>query len=166
MAEKVLEEVAKSWKARNGGVIVDGASKELKEILKNLEGNMSGGKVIGGGRGLSRQNSTLSLAAEEAADFSTTQMGLRPNAALTREESGQSFGMSSLDVDAGVGDEDEEGLHDPRRWLKVVGAFDQPRFWYNVAKKHYERYFSDPPSTQPLHRFFLLEFKERWTTEH
>ncbi|KAL2758663.1 hypothetical protein ACRALDRAFT_2058000 [Sodiomyces alcalophilus JCM 7366] len=165
LAEKVLEEVAKSWKARNGGVIVDGTSKELKEILKNLDGNMSGGKIIGGGRGLSRQGSILSLAAEEEADFSTTRMGLRPNVSLTREESQQSFGMSSLGVDADVGDDDEEGLHDPRRWLKVVGAFEQPRLHYNVAKKHYERETTKPSLLPPASHKTAL-FRNRYNVIH
>lgn len=49
--EKVLEEVVRGWKNRNGGVIVDGVSLELKDILKNLEGNMSGGRIIMGGNG-------------------------------------------------------------------------------------------------------------------
>src|SRR5450432_405999 len=59
LAEHVLEEVAKAWKRASGGVIVDGEGKGLKEILKTLEGNMSGGRIIQG-RGISRQNSLLS----------------------------------------------------------------------------------------------------------
>ncbi len=47
LAEKVLEEVAKGWKNRNGGVIVDASSAELKDILKTLEGNMIGGRIVG-----------------------------------------------------------------------------------------------------------------------
>lgn len=137
LAEKVLEEVARSWKARNGGVMVDGSSSELKDILKNLEGNMSGGKIAPGGRGLARQGSTLTLEAEKETDLSNTRLGLRPNLALTREDSQQSFGMSTLDVEEG---DDDEGIRDARRWLKVVGAYDQPRMCYNVAKKHFERY--------------------------
>ncbi|ROT34461.1 DNA polymerase epsilon subunit B [Sodiomyces alkalinus F11] len=164
LAEKVLEEAARSWKARNGGVIVDGANKELKEILKTLEGNMSGGKIISGGRGLSRQDSTLSLAAEEEAGFSTTRMGLRPNAALTREESQQSFGMSGLDVGADVVDEDE-ALLDPRKWLKVVGAFEQPRLSYNVAKKHFERETAKP-SLLPSASHKTALFRNRYNVIH
>src|SRR5438874_2297126 len=37
LAERVLEEVAKSWKKLGGGVIVDGDGDTLKGILKNLE---------------------------------------------------------------------------------------------------------------------------------
>ncbi|OLN85910.1 DNA polymerase epsilon subunit B [Colletotrichum chlorophyti] len=141
LAEKVLEEVAKSWKNRNGGVIVDGANAELKDILKTLEGNMSGGKIVTGARGLSRQNSLLLEPGQEA-DSSNTRLGLRPaQSSLTREESQQSFGLSNLDVEE---EEDEENLKDPRKWLKVIDAYEQPRLFYNVTKKHFERETSKP----------------------
>lgn len=197
LAERVLEETAKSWKNRNCGFIVDGASAELKEILKTLEGNMSGGRiVVGGGSsaggsgangkggagggagdavgrngsainrlrgeagnngllrgGVPRQNSLL-LDSTREADITNTRLGLRPSVSslgsgggagggkplLTREDSQASMGMSGLDMeDDGEEDGDDDGLLDPRRWLKVVGAYDQPRMVYNVAKKHFER---------------------------
>lgn len=135
MAEKVLEEVARAWKGRNGGVIVDGASPELKEILKALEGNMSGGRIVTGARGLSRQNSLLLDAQSKGDDLSNARLGLRPTVALTREESNTSFGISALEVD----ESEDENIKDPRRWLKVINALEQPRFIYNVDKKHFER---------------------------
>lgn len=131
----MLEEVAKSWKNRNGGVIVDGSSPELKDILKALEGNMSGGKIISGGRGLARQNS-LMLEVSQDSELSNTRLGLRPTANLTRDDSQASMGMSGLAVED---EPDDESLNDPRRWLKVVSALEQPRLIYNVAKKHFER---------------------------
>lgn len=134
LAERVLEEVARSWKNRNGGVIVEGASKELQEILKTLEGNMSGGKVVGQGRGLPRGDSMLGVDAEDAMN---TRLGIRP-ALLNREDSNKSFGLSSLGVQED--DEDEDAANDPRAWLKVIDAFEQPRLVYNVDKKHFERY--------------------------
>lgn len=140
LAERVLEEVAKAWKARNGGVILDGASPVLKDILKTLEGNMSGGKIVAGAKaGLSRQNSLLLDPSRETDHSSTTRLGLRPLAALQREDSQTSMGMSGLAVED---EPDDEKLGDPRQWLKVVGAYDQPRMIYNVAKKHFERYAS------------------------
>ena len=135
LAEKVLEEVAKSWKNRNGGVIVDGSSSELKDILKALEGNMSGGKIISGGRGLTRQNS-LMLEVSQESELSNTRLGLRPTANLSRDDSQTSMGMSGLAVEE---EPDDETVNDPRRWLKVVSALEQPRLIYNVAKKHFER---------------------------
>lgn len=135
MAEKVLEEVARAWKARNGGVIVDGGSLELKEILKTLEGNMSGGRIVTGARGPSRQNSNLLDPQHQDDDLSNARLGLRPTAALMREESNTSFGMSGLEVD----ENEDENIKDPRRWLKIINALVQPRFVYNVDKKHFER---------------------------
>ncbi|KAK0615876.1 DNA polymerase alpha/epsilon subunit B-domain-containing protein [Bombardia bombarda] len=147
LAEKVLEEVARSWKNRNGGVIVDGSSSELKDILKALEGNMSGGKIITGPRGLSRQNSLL-LEPTQDSDHAKTRLGLRPTATLTRDDSQASFGMSALTT-ADEHDDDDDALADARRWLKVIHAFDQPRFTYNVAKKHFERETSKPSLLPP-----------------
>lgn len=134
LAERVLEEIARSWKNRNGGVIVEGTSKELHEILKTLEGNMSGGKIVGPGRGLPRGDSMLEV---QDADAVSTRLGLRP-AGLTREDSNASFGMSGLGVqEEANGDEDD--TNDPRSWLNVINAFEQPRLVYNVGKKHFER---------------------------
>lgn len=134
LAERVLEEVARSWKNRNGGVIVEGTSKELHDILKTLEGNMSGGKIVGPGRGLPRGDSILEV---QDADAVSTRLGLRP-AGLTREDSNASFGMSGLGVQEEA-NEDEDDTNDPRAWLNVINAFEQPRLVYNVGKKHFER---------------------------
>lgn len=133
LAERVLEEVARSWKNRNGGVIVDGTSKELQEILKTLEGNMSGGKIMAPGRSLPRGDSMLDV---QDGDTINTRLGLRPTM-LTREESNTSFGMSGLGV--AEDNEEEESTNDPRSWLKVISAYDQPRLVYNINKKHFER---------------------------
>lgn len=135
----MLEEVAKGWKNRNGGVIVDGASSELKDILKSLEGNMIGGRIVTG-RELSRQNSLALDMSSQDVDISNTRLGLRP-ATLTRDDSQASFGMSGLGVlEEEVEEKDEDGLNDPRKWAKVISAQDQPRMLYNVSKKHFERY--------------------------
>jgi len=132
LAEKLLEEVAKSWKSRNGGVIVEGDSNDMKDILKNLEGSMSGGRIAAP-RELSRQNS-LVLGSSQNGEVTHTRLGLRPHI-LDREDSQSSLGISTLDVE----DDEEEGLKDPRAWLKVIDAFDQPRLVYNVGKKHFDR---------------------------
>ena len=134
LAERVLEEVARSWKNRNGGVIVEGSSKELQDILKTLEGNMSGGKIVGQGRALPRGDSMLDVSAGDAMN---TRLGIRPTT-IARQDSNTSFGMSGLGVEEEAND--EEGLNDPRAWLKVIDAYEQPRLIYNVSKKHFERY--------------------------
>ncbi|KAK7739173.1 DNA-directed DNA polymerase epsilon, subunit B [Cytospora paraplurivora] len=161
LAEKVLEEVARQWKGRNGGVIVEGASPELKEILKNLEGSMSGGRIITGQRGLSRTNSLLLDAQQENGDMSNARLGLRPAAALTREESNTSFGMSALEMNQ---DQDEDGK-DPRRWLKVINALEQPRFIYNVEKKHFEKE-TKKPSLMPPASHKTTAFRNRFNVIH
>ena len=134
LAERVLEEVAKSWKNRNGGVIVEGEGTELKDIMKNLEGSMSGGRIVAS-RELSRQNS-LVLGLSHNGDVPFTRPGMQPNL-LGPEDSQSSLGMSTLDVED---DEDEDGLRDPRKWLKVIDAFEQPRLSYSVGKKHFDRF--------------------------
>lgn len=134
LAERVLEEVAKSWKKGGGPVIVDGESSDLKAILKTLEGTMSGGRIIQS-KELSRQNS-FALGNSQMENTSISRPGERP-AMLGRDDSQASFGMSSLGMEE---DEEEGSLSDPRKWLKVIDAFDQPRLVYNVAKKHFDRY--------------------------
>ncbi|KAK7943737.1 DNA polymerase alpha/epsilon subunit B [Apiospora aurea] len=162
LAEKVLEEAAKGWKNRNGGVIVDGASSELKEILKTLEGNMTGGRIVTG-RELSRQNS-LAIEPLQESDFSNTRLGIRPNKSLTRDDSQQSFGMSSLGMEEEDGN-DEDDVKDPRKWLKVVSAYDQPRMLYNINKKHFEK---DPskPSLLPAASHKTTLFRNRYNVIH
>lgn len=46
--------------------------------------------------------------------------------------------MSSLEVEDK--DDEEELLKDPREWVKVIGAFDQPKQVYNVLQRHFEKY--------------------------
>ncbi|KAM7195453.1 DNA polymerase [Naviculisporaceae sp. PSN 640] len=161
LAEKVLEEVARSWKNRNGGVIVDGSSPELRDILKTLEGNMSGGRIVTGPKGLSRQNSLL-LDSNQDAENASARLGLRPTPSLSREDSQASFGMSELSTTELP---DDETLSDPRKWLKVIHAFDQPRLIYNVAKKHFEK---DPsrPSLLPPASHKTDVFRSRFNIIH
>ncbi|KAI1113929.1 DNA polymerase epsilon subunit B [Nemania sp. NC0429] len=161
LAEKVLEEVARSWKGRNGGVIVDGNSQELKEILKTLEGNMSGGR-IGTAPAISRQDS-FALDVTQESELSNTRLGLRPTSNLTREDTQTSFGLSSLGVQQD--DPDDEGLNHPRHWLKVVNAFDQPRMLYNISKKHFER-DSSKPSLMPPSSHKTTLFRNRYNVIH
>lgn len=124
LAEKVLEEVAKSWKKCGGQVIVEGESETLKGILRTLEGSMLGGRIVQGSN-LSRQSSF---------NFGPETSGLPSRPAL---DSNTSFGMSSLEVQD-LEDEDEN-LKDPRDWLKVVGAFEQPKMVYNATQKHFDK---------------------------
>jgi DNA polymerase epsilon subunit 2 len=125
LAEKVLEEIAKSWKKCGGQVIVEGDNETLKGILKTLEGSMSGGRVVQGST-LGRQTS-FNFGPEIAGQMT------RPSI-----DTNNSFGMSSLEVEDNDGEEDL--LKDPREWMKVIGAFEQPKLIYNVNQKHFEKY--------------------------
>ncbi|KAI5860299.1 DNA polymerase alpha/epsilon subunit B-domain-containing protein [Durotheca rogersii] len=160
LAEKVLEEVAKSWKNRNGGVIVDGASTELKDILKTLEGNMSGGRIVTA-RELSRQNS-FALDSQDT-DMANTRLGLKPTTSLSREDAATSFGVSRLGVEEE--EMDDEELNHPRKWLKVISAYDQPRLLYNVTKKHFEKDPSKPSLMPPASHKTVL-FRNRYNVIH
>ncbi|KAI9787538.1 MAG: DNA-directed DNA polymerase epsilon, subunit B [Geoglossum umbratile] len=157
LAERVLEEVAKSWKKLGGGVIVDGEGDALKGILKNLEPCMSGGRIVQG------SSSTLNSFSFGAGEEARTNAVLE-NIALSREDSQASLGVSGLEIDDDEGLE-EEGAKDPRRWLKVIGAFEQPRLVYNSGKKHFEKITAKPtlfPSAS--HKTHL--FRHRYTLIH
>ncbi|KAK2594381.1 DNA-directed DNA polymerase epsilon, subunit B [Conoideocrella luteorostrata] len=160
LAERVLEEVARSWKNRNGGVIVEGTSKELHDILKTLEGNISGGKIVGPGKGLPRGDSMLGVNDDDAVN---TRLGLRPTGPI-REDSNVSFGMSGLGVQEDAPEEDED-INDPRAWLSVINAFDQPRLVYNVGKKHFERETTKPSILPPASRKTVV-FQNRYQVIH
>ena len=156
LAEKVLDEAAKSWKKDGGGVIVPGEGDELKSILRDLERSMRGGKPSQQ-RGLSGQRSF----AFENTSGDTTDLGPSPGA-LGREDSEASLGLSALGVeDSG----DTTSSEDPRRWLKIVGAFDQPRLTYNVNQKHFEAASTVPSLLpDPSHKTHL--FRHRYNLIH
>jgi DNA polymerase epsilon subunit 2 len=151
LAEKVLEEVAKSWKKCTGQVIVEGDKDTLKNILKALEGSMSGGRIVQGSN-LSRQSS-----------FNFADVNGKDGVSRPALESQNSFGMSSLEVEDK--DEEEEHLKDPREWIKVIDAFDQPKLVYNVSKRHFDK--SDTKPTlfpTPSHKTEL--FRQRYHIVH
>ncbi|MCJ1281696.1 DNA-directed DNA polymerase epsilon, subunit B [Xylographa opegraphella] len=138
LAESVLDEVAKFWKRNNGGLIVEGDSKQFKDILQNLEGYMSGGRIQIQ-RDLSRNESY------SRHDLSTNEVigGYDGRStSVAREDSETSLGISRLDVE----DEKEEDFRaqELRHFLKVVGAFEQPRFKYDAQRKHFENLIAAP----------------------
>ncbi len=120
----MLEEVARQWKKCDAKVIVDAEGTALQGILKTLEVGMSGGRIVvgKGERGLTRQGSLVWLEA-----------GGRGG--MERQES---FGMSALGVEDAEEEEQEEE-RDPRSWLKVVSAFEQPKMMFNASRKHFEK---------------------------
>ena len=158
--EKVLEEVAKLWKLESGPVIVEDGGK-LKGILKTLEGCMSGGRmgqVKSSSSNLSRQSS-FAFGNDSAVDLSHTSR--RPSL----DGRHHSFGMSKLHVEQDDDDDHEDANRDARSWLKVISAFDQPRFSYDTDKKHFVPLTNKPslfPS--PAHKTAL--FRERYNIIH
>ena len=141
LAEKVLDEIARAWKKNGGGVILPGEGEDLKKILHNIEGSMVGGRIVQQKR-LSRQGS-FAFGSRGFNEDSAGSYGRR--AVMSKEDSQASLGLSTSAVE-----DDEESDHskDPRDWLKVVGAFDQPRLLYNVTQKHFET-IATPPSLLP-----------------
>ncbi|GAB7366354.1 hypothetical protein MBLNU230_g8154t1 [Neophaeotheca triangularis] len=158
--EKVLDEVAKLWKAESGPVIVeDGA--QLKGILKTLEGCMSGGRigqVKRQGSNISRQ-SGFAFGNESGGESSGVGVR-RPSLDSNRNSS---FGMSALQVEEQ--DEIEEASKQPRSWIKVISSFDQPRFTYNLDKKHFVQ-MNNKPSFFPPPSHKTAIFRERYNVIH
>jgi DNA polymerase epsilon subunit 2 len=146
-AEGVLEEVAKAWKSSSGPLIVNDGSL-LKNILKTLESIMAGGKIAQSKSNLSRQSS-FAFAEPDSQDSSR-----RPSLAAEA-----SFISQDNDQD------ETSDILDPRAWIKVISAFDQPRLSYNVHKKHFEKMMTKStllPS--PAHRTQL--FRDRYNLIH
>ena len=139
LAEKVLDETAKSWKQNAGGVIVPGEGDELKSILQILERSMSGGRPPQQGE-VSRRGSFAFGSVDGVITDSTSIHRARDRedgeASLRRSTPGNDYGRKTI------------GLEDPGRWLKVVGAFEQPRLTYNAIQKHFEA-ASNAPSLLP-----------------
>lgn len=156
MAEKVLDEAAKCWKKNGGGVLVPGEGEELKSILRNIEGYMSGGKpLIPSG-----QTGSSSFSFEASNDEVNT---IEPNSRDIRGSDNQ----PNLDqLVLGVEHEEDAGeARDPRRWLRVVGAFNQPRLTYNVNQKHFE-IANTTPSLLPNPSHKTQFFRHRYNLIH
>ncbi|KAB8230556.1 DNA polymerase epsilon noncatalytic subunit [Aspergillus alliaceus] len=145
LAERVLDEVAKSWKKAGGGVIIEeGKGASLKTILQTIEGNMSGGRVIIGKAATPDDVSLRVL--NQYRGRAHLDIQLSPCAATTLEDREQ--GDSDLPAH-------------PRSWIKVVDAFDIPRLTYNADKKYFEAAKSKPSLfPQPCHKTAL--FRDRY----
>lgn len=103
---------------------MEGDHETFKSILKTLEGSMSGGRIV--------QGSTVGR--QSSFNFGPDISGQTSHGSL---DTTSSFGISNLEVED---KEDEEDLlKDPREWMKVIGAFEQPKPIYNVNQKHFEK---------------------------
>ncbi|KAL3496969.1 DNA polymerase alpha/epsilon subunit B-domain-containing protein [Aspergillus germanicus] len=144
LAERVLDEVAKSWRKAGGGVIVEeGKGASLKAILQTLEGNMSGGRIV-----------DSKLTPKEGSGRTTNAGGipsLQPS--------------NSMVSDDNEVDESKDTLAHPRHWVKVIEAFETPRLTYNAEKKHFEVIKFNPSLfPNPSHKTTL--FRDRYNIVH
>ena len=127
LAEKVLDETAKTWKKNGGGGIVSGDGNELNSVLRILETSLIGGKSIPHG-GLSRQPSFQFVHPGQVDEALGSNVKV-PEVACDKE----------MRDDPHLSDGDEDiTSKDARHWLKVVSAFEHPRLMYNSKTKHFE----------------------------
>ncbi|KAL4760468.1 DNA polymerase epsilon noncatalytic subunit [Aspergillus foveolatus] len=146
LAERVLDEVAKSWKKAGGGVIIEeGRGASLKVILETVEGNMSGGRLIDS-KSASKEGSTRTTSAGG-------MLNLQPSMSM----------MTTVD-DQELNKPDDTVIH-ARHWIKVIGAFDTPRLAYNAEKKSFEVTKIKPSLfPEPSHKTAL--FRDRHNLVH
>ena len=146
LAERALDELAKTLKKNSGNAIIDGDSKEFGEAILRLEGCMSGGRIVS--TSSSRGSSTLQPTEIRSDDRS-----------LSLEDTHDAPGPSIPGEVRG-----ECNCKDPRKWLKVVGAFGQPRLAYNADRRQFEK--QGPPSLfpDPSHKTRL--FRQRYNLIH
>ncbi|RDW74735.1 DNA polymerase epsilon noncatalytic subunit [Aspergillus mulundensis] len=146
LAERVLDEVAKSWRKSGGGVIVEeGKGASLKAILETMEGNMSGGRVI-----------SSKSAPKEGSPRSASVGGIHSLQPSTS--------TITTTADKAPSESDDPVVH-PRHWIKITGAFDTPRLSYNAEKKHFEVAKTKPSLfPQPSRKTAL--FRDRYNIVH
>lgn len=144
-------------------MIVPGEGEDLKNILRNIESSLSEGRSAPQNV-LNRQGS-FGFGAQSLHDEPMTP-GELPGV-LSREHSLISLGLSTLEVsDDDDDDENENGqTRDPRRWLKIIGAFEQPRLMYNWTQKHFEP-IGRPPSLLPDPAQKTHLFRHRYNIIH
>lgn len=160
----MLDDVAKAWKKNGGGVIVGGEDEYLAAILRNVESSLVEGQSAQLD-GLDRHQRSVLRAPASNEDLKPRN---ESPGVFSREDSQSSLGLPGLHI--GYDDEDaydaddSDQLRDPRRYLKVIQAFEQPRLWYNWTQKHFEvvgkaaSLFPDPSHKTQLfrHRYNLV----------
>ncbi|KAL8675289.1 MAG: hypothetical protein Q9168_000318 [Polycauliona sp. 1 TL-2023] len=127
LAEKVLDEAARAWKKNGSSVIVPGEGSDLADIMQNIATRMVGGRIVPQ-RAPNRHDRFV-----QDQGFPNT-VPTRPDS-LSRDESRQSFGLTALDLED---NEQDVGSQNPRSWLRVVDAFEQPRLTYNATQRIFE----------------------------
>ena len=151
-----MEEVAKTWKRNKGSYIVEGDGEGLQEILKVVEGSMRGGRVI---PQPSLSAETNVIPARHSADLQVS------GNAIDKQPFSLHSGNSHVSLPAMDWDEDEDTSLDPRKWLRVVGAFEQPRLSYNPDQKHFEKR-AKAASLLPNPSHKAAAFRDRYNSVH
>lgn len=143
-------------------MIVQGEGDDLKNVLRSIENSLVVGRSAPQ-TGLNRQGSFASGSLEFHGKAMTPKGAL---GALSRDDSQSSLGFSGLEVDdENSADNDNGQTNDPRKWLRIVGAFEQPRLQYNWTQKHFE-VMARPASLlpDPAQRTHL--FRQRYNLIH
>ncbi|KAF3227205.1 DNA-directed DNA polymerase epsilon, subunit B [Orbilia oligospora] len=129
-AEKLLEEVARTWKRNEGAaaILVDG-SEALKAVIRDLEVE-----------GPSANKSSL-LTRGESFDFAgASGMNAASLGGDDEEGSSQQLQSAQMVISSKTGPNLED--INPRDYIQVVDAFTQPKYKYNQSRKQFERFVS------------------------
>ncbi|KAI5304385.1 DNA-directed DNA polymerase epsilon, subunit B [Ascosphaera pollenicola] len=121
-AERVLEEIAKIWKANgNGAIVEEGENKKLTSILRALDGSQPGGKSV------------ESRSAARNGPFRRTSSAA--NALQSRQSLQDRTGSANGDD---LEESDDPAFLNARRHITIIDAFEQQRLVYNVNKMHFD----------------------------
>ncbi|KAK6360570.1 DNA-directed DNA polymerase epsilon, subunit B [Orbilia blumenaviensis] len=155
-AEKLLEEVARTWKRNEGAaaILVDG-NDALKAVIRDLEVEGSGANKAS----LLTRGESFDFAG--ASGMNTASPGLDDDEGSSQQHQQQSAQMV-INSKTGPNLEDIN----PRDYIHVVDAFSQPKYKYNHSRKQFER--AQKPSLLPdasskaqifLTRYYLIHHR-------
>jgi DNA polymerase epsilon subunit 2 len=161
LAEPVLDEIAKTWKKSGGGMIVEDAQElSLALLLRGIEERMSGGRLVSEDSKSSKPFAALHLSGKTAGRERAASDELDTGARSIAVEGGQSVSETAESVLA-----PDDVPADPRRFIKVVSAFNQPRLVYNPQRRQFEQSPASP-SLFPLQRQKAALSRDRYHVIH
>ena len=118
-AEKILDDVARAWKKTSNAVIVEGTAPQFGKILDALGPRIKNGRLEPEIRSNGPENGVATLLSGQGAPPPAARALPEPSADKSKA--------------------DDWRLHDPRHWLVVVDAFEQPRLSYNASKNQFHQ---------------------------
>ncbi|EER26018.1 DNA polymerase epsilon subunit B family protein [Coccidioides posadasii C735 delta SOWgp] len=126
LAELLLDEVARNWKHAGGGLIVEEVKEpSLHMILEDLGSRISNGRILPLPQNIP-EHPMESNPKNEGKCHSSTEMSYPLDDR-----------SKSIDLQGGVCEDNIFSPNDPRQWIRVVNAFDQPRLLYNMDKRNF-----------------------------